>query len=424
MNSLYMHNNRGILVYYVFLLLVLLTWTNPYVLPPMAIRVVYLLLASVPVLLRRKELFPLFFCSLVIVSMSRYAPSYMVSTPSYVFVTIAFFSILFPSSNDKKPFLLFILGVYMLLINMIMGGEFKDACLTPIYTYLLYKYLRFSRESTRLFIATFIIISFILSIEFLIVGKDFTEIYSTDDFERMGWMDPNVFGCIIGIGILCSCLSLIYGLFKFRFSKLILFGIVLVSFMAFLVNASRGAALALVTAIVSLILLMPGKARIKVFSVFFLGFVLLVMYYGGFFDNLFYRMSLDNVTTGGERTIIWKTRLSAFFGGDFSFLHIMLGLGDREASYLAYDYYLGYHNDYIAMFIKYGVLGLVLLLSLLLYPLKTASSNRSLVIVFIIYLGVCIFSLDLINTGQVSFYYLYLFLLVLGNGDDIKAHSR
>jgi len=419
MNKSLIHNN-GLLVYYVLLMALLLTWTNPNALPPLLLRIGYLLAASLPVLFKRKEFFPIFFCTLIIISMSRYAPSYMVSMPSFVFIATALFFILFPPTSSSSPFLLVVLGIYILLINLIMGGEFKEACFTPLFIYILQRYLRPTKDCIILFIASFICISLVLSVEFLTVGKYFTETYSTDDFERMGWMDPNVFGCIIGIGILSAILAIVNNIFRFRYSRIVLFSIVVVCFMAFLVNASRGASVALAIATALLVLLGTKRISIKFLSVILLSFIIFLMYYGHFFDNLVYRMSLDNMETGGERFVIWETRLKAFFDGSVAPQKVLFGMGDRDASFLGYGYYLGFHNDYLAMLMKYGIVGFVLWLSLLFYPIKNATSNKAIVIVFVSYLAICAFTLDLMNTGHIAFYYLLLFLLSLGKCGSIS----
>lgn len=415
------YNQKSLLAYYFFMLVVLLTWTNPNALPPMPLRVLYLLMSIFPILNKSKIYFPIAFCTLLTISMVRYAPSYMVSTPLFVFIVLLFVTFFYKGKNEvKPPYHLLFLCIYIALVNLLTGFEFKDACLTFASVFLLSRYLGNSGEVKKLFITSFIVISAVLSAEYLLVGKNFTDAYSTSEIERMGWTDPNVFGCIIGIGIICGVISLLYKIYTSRSAKYIVVGAIVVAFMAFLLNASRGASLALFVVLIMLLISAPVAKSTK--SLMFLLAIafMFVMYSLGYFDNLIFRMTIENAETGGERTIIWQTKTHAFFSEYGLFNHIF-GLGDKDACFLGYGYYLGFHSDYFAMLVKYGYVGLAMLLYMICYPIKVASKNKVLVVLLVVYFSLCIFSLDLVNSGHITFFYLYLFLLVLGQGDDLNS---
>lgn len=422
MNSNNIVREKSLIRYYLLILLCLITWINPNALPPMPIRLVYLFLVVYPVLTRAKFLFPIIFCTLVTISMARYAPSYMVSTPIYVVVALLIINIVSPPSRAeyKTPVHLLVMSIYMMLVNFFSGFEFKEACLTFLSAFLLYRYINFSQKSVKAFMSSFIIIAFVLSVEYLLVGKNFTEAYSTSEIERMGWMDPNVFGCIIGMGIIVIAIVYLYQLFTFKFFNVIMVGSLIVCVIAFLLNASRGASLALFLAVGTLIFISPVKKVIKISAFISTATLVVIMYWLGYFDNLIFRMSIENAETGGERTIIWATKIAAFLGNNTPLISRIFGLGDNEACFLGYGYYLGFHSDYVAMFVKYGFIGAALLIYLLIYPLKIATNNKIIIMVITLYLSLCVFSLDLINSGHIFFFYLYLFLLLLGKSSNLK----
>lgn len=410
---------KNIVYYYVCLCFLLLTWTNPVSLPPFPIRIIFLLLVLIPVLKYYQQWYPIAFCSLIILSMARYAPSYMVSTPPYVFLIVLCLLLIKPPVNNiNRPKFLVAISVYIAIINLWTHFEVKDVCFSFISIYILSKYLDASGKTIILFLSSFISIGFILSLEYLVVGKNFVDIYSTSEIERMGWMDPNVFGCIIGMGILSAMVCLLYKIINFKYSRLLLFAVIIVSLIAFLINASRGASLALFLAISLMLLISPVKKCTRVIAIIGAIVVVLILSYLHYFDNLIFRLSLENASTGGERTIIWATKTEAFFS-EYNLFQILFGLGDYYACYLGYDYYLGFHSDYFAMLVKYGIVGFIMLLYLLLYPIRKAQNNRIIIIIFVAYLSMCIFSLDLINSGHIAFFYFYMFLLTLGKSNSI-----
>lgn len=408
---------------YLFFVAILLTWRNPNSLPPMPLRITYLVTVIVSVMNINPNLFPITFFSLVVFSMIRFAPSYMVCTQLNVFIVAVLVSVFYSRYKIRtlnSAYHLVVMSLYMLLVNIICGGNFEESCLAGFSLFLIIPFVNNYNSLIKPFIAFFIVLVTIVSSEFMLFGRLFTERFSTDDITRMGWMDPNVFGCILGIGIMCALLAFLFKLFTYRYANLMIAIAVLITSIAFLLNASRGATFALSISSFAFLLISPARTNKKLITIF-LGIVMLgILYSIGYFDTLMSRMTLDNVETGGERTIIWETKTSIFLN-DYNFIRHLFGLGNEDACFLGYGYYLEFHSDYFAMFVKYGVVGLLMLIYMIYYPLRVASHNKNIIIIFLLYLCLCIGTLDLINRGHVAFFLFYFLLLVLGKCEDLNA---
>lgn len=83
---------------------------------------------------------------------------------------------------------------------------------------------------------------------------------------------------------------------------------------------------------------------------------------------------------------------------------------------------LGSHNDYIAIVVRYGIVGLLSLLTLILSPIIKAKRNKGCVIAAVVYISVCMFSIEPFSAGQWSLLCFYLFIVILSqlNHEEVK----
>jgi hypothetical protein len=283
---------------------------------------------------------------------------------------------------------------------------------TLINVIILFKYLVVSSQNKNLFIYSFIVISLVLSFELIINGANFTDTYSSNEIERIGWRDPNIFASIIGMGIFASMVLIIQSSSLLNKGNIICYVTIVLSLVACLKTASRGASLAILvsTAILILISNINRKRKLGIL----IGGVLLLgaLYQLGAFDTLSARFALENTETGGERTIIWGTRFR-YFIQDNGLSHWIFGYGLDKGCNLGFSSYVGFHSDFVAFFIQYGVVGFILFVYMFVYPIIYAKQNRPIVIAGVVYLIICSMTLDLFGSGNMSFYAFYMFLILL-----------
>lgn len=81
--------------------------------------------------------------------------------------------------------------------------------------------------------------------------------------------------------------------------------------------------------------------------------------------------------------------------------------------HLAFGYSRGFHNDYIAILVEYGIVGTLLFASLLLSPIKN-SCNKILVISIVVYIAMAASTLEPISGGMIMYFCFLLYAYVIG----------
>jgi O-antigen ligase len=164
---------------------------------------------------------------------------------------------------------------------------------------------------------------------------------------------------------------------------------------ATLMNASRGVILAIILSVVFLFVNLKIKTTWKILFVLLSAVFLYYVYTSSTFELLFARFAEEDSTASG-RTSIWGTKLSWFLEG--SITDVLFGKGhDTAVKYGG----MGFHNDFIAALVEYGIVGLLILLSAFLYPLRLSSKqNRIPVCALILYLAIVSCSIEPITTGS------------------------
>ena len=408
--------NRKLILYYLAMLLILISWNNPESLPPLILRLAFISALMIPLVYYRLKSSPFILLSFVVISAASYAVSYMPVDGLYLLIASL---ILIGCKGYKADGLSIPNGFILLLILSFVIDLFFSDSLTISYNWLTIFFVsRYlvpkNNEKYIQFVAfSFAVISLVLSIQFVAVGDLFVRDVHTamGDLDRKGWTDPNYFGSVIGIGILTSLIELLYYKNHLKLKVFYMLTIVLSSY-TIATTASRGATVALVFSAVILLLFSKIKVKYKV-SVFVLVFILLVVMYNfGMLDLLLLRFISDEGDLGG-RGYIWETRLSHFVT-DLNAFQWLFGIGTEKALTLGTERVLGFHNDYLSALVSYGFIGLLCLFNILLSPLKKSSRrNKPIVLSLISYIALCMGSIEPFTGGQWSCLYFYIFILML-----------
>ena len=153
--------------------------------------------------------------------------------------------------------------------------------------------------------------SLTLSIIFIVGGSAFQMDFGAAGFERTEWMDPNYFGCIVGIGIMVSMIEILYNRILKIPERIIFLLTIGLSLYVLILNGSRGALLA--TGMYLILLLIGNGQNISKKLLIICGFSIFIymLYMSGTFDFLLYRIELDSGKGGSGRTCSWQTEMMA-----------------------------------------------------------------------------------------------------------------
>ena len=398
-------------------MVILLSWTNTEAAPPETSRYVFLAAVTVPLLFNRTPLIIAIITVFYTVSYYGYAFGYMPQTIEvYVVILIACLILSGQTKSYKgmTGWLSFILfGMYAIIINTItsfepliaVGGKTIFCCLFPFY------FSTNKREGVKILEQSFIILSIIMSIQYLIIGDQAILVYDQDGsgLTRTGWTDPNHFASIIGLGIVISVM-LLMDLKERTLFSIIYYGMaIILSVIVVLLNASRGASLALALSVIMMTFMSKVEKKYKFLIILFIVLALIVLHQFGFFGLLEVRLATtDNTGTG--RTLIWATKLDAFLNSGNP-LSLLFGVGFEEGLVLGTGYSRSFHNDVICAFVDYGFIGLLLFLIMFAMPVvKAPRKKRPIILSLITYLFVVGFSLCPLTEGFLP-YYVFLFYI-------------
>ena len=403
------------LVYYAVLMGILLTWQDRTQMPPMSDRLFFLVLTVLPPFVFKKmEFLPLIITLFFTVNYHGTAYSYFPTYVSYFPVIVLTALLFLPRKNRhlKIPTVAWILLGLVFIIDLINANEITDTFYSLLLITLFF--FCFSKDRSMMvysFHYVFAIVSIVLSVEYLTVGRMFTYSF-VDGTERESWMDPNYFGCVLGMGIISSSIALVTercGMLK----KSFLICTILMTSTIVVMNASRGALLAVIASIVVYIMLSDASKYNKMLALLAGLALVYYLYNNGYFTLLEARLSQGD-ETGSGRTVIWYRKLMAF-AQDSSFFQLLFGMGKTKGFLLGFGYKRGFHNDYIGMLVSYGLVGFTCFISLLVYPIRKAQLYMKEVIAGIVYFATCCMTLEPIISGFFTFFAFYFYIVFLAN---------
>lgn len=407
-----MQSKKSLIVYYVILYVALVFVVNTVAPISTAIRILYLLLLIGPILIYKKIelLAPILICFYVASTYS-FGYTLMPSEPGYyLLLSIILPIFLVDRSSAIKPTI--IIGFFVVLYVSFIDFLNNDKDLDLVRNIILVIFLSFSinkknqNEALNYLKVSVIGMSFALAIWFVFSPEARTVVYNTaNGLEQLGWQDPNYYGSTMGMGVIV-CLIEIFAKKNNRLQTYLFMTIIAIIIIALLMNASRGSILAMLISSAFFVLNLKMKFSRKLLFLFLSLIILYYIYTSDTYELLFTRFSEDDAT-GSGRTSIWSTKLQWFFGGSFD--DILLGKGHSKA--VKYGG-MGFHNDYLAVLVEYGIIGFILFISALLYPLKISNKlNRIPVVSLLLYFYISCFTIEPVTAGSLA-PLAYLFFII------------
>lgn len=270
----------------------------------------------------------------------------------------------------RLPKLLILSFLYFFTLNIyFFEFEKTDVLWMGVLMALMLSSFIHSELDLRKFAFAFVVVSFVMSIVFLLHRQEFMGSYvrGWDTLDRAGWMNPNVVGGTIGCGVVIATGVLFDGLEKKIIYNLFLYFTIGVSLVVLILNASRGALVA--TSFGSLLFLFLNN-KVSLFNklaiALFIVAILFYLYKNDYFELLAYRIAEEaNNGTGGNRFPIWQSKLDAMRSeGDLSQL---FGIGQQNTINIGIVHRT--HNDFVTAIVSYGYIGFLLFFLLLFYPI-------------------------------------------------------
>ena len=416
---------KNILIYYFLLLVVLCSWSDTVNAPNIVFRLAYLVAVIFPIFKTRPNMLPHILICFTSISIYGFSESYL-PTQYYYYTYIVLFLSILPFKNKKShikiPPILIILATYTLIIDFIIYGKLENIQYGLFLIIFLMFFVSKDNKYNYLYPYVFIIITLSLCYFFFAVGDQFIE--EVMGMERVMWKDPNYMGCLAGVGIVCSYNLLTTKQYSKKIIKYILLATICIGVVMLLKNASRGAVVCVASGIIILTLFskISLKKKITIALLVVLGTVFI--YNLGLFNALEERMMHDEDGTGSGRTIIWAYKIGLFL--EKPIYNIIIGLGFRGGFKLGFDDGYGFHNDFVAFFVDYGIIGTALFISLLLYPLVIVRKNKeqqAIVTALTAYLILCCMTLEPLSGGRLPFCYIYLYIYILANQKQKNLQS-
>lgn len=408
-------------LYYLALLLILSSWTDTKTSPNLLFKGVYFFCLLFPALRNRPDFVPMLVISFAGIGLYGYAYSFM---PTYLPVYICalfFFYFTFCKGKIKTykvPSLLVTFGVFTIIMDIVTTLSIENISYSIFIIILLSKFIDSSvdRSAVSKVSFAFALMTLVLSLYFILLRDQFTQDYYAQGsgLERTGWMDPNYFGMVLGMGVVTSMIQLSSFRLLGIVEKVFYVVTVILSVPTLVLNASRGAILAVAVSFVFIILFSKVKPLYKIVVIIITILFLFYLYNNSYFDLLEYRIAHDS-GTGSGRTTIWHKKMDAFWGGEpYTWL---VGYGNDGGKELAFENHaFGSHNDYVAMLCAYGLIGLTMFVGLLLYPilnLSKKSTNKAIVLSVSVYIIMMCTTLEPYTAGRFPYFCFYLYSLLI-----------
>lgn len=356
-------SERRLYRYYFLLLIVLCSWVSPTLAPPMPLRLVYLIALVLPAILKAPQmLVPVLAC---FTALGTYgiSCSYM-PTEKWIYLLIIAASLFIVSSRLKScqrpPIIFVVFCLYVCFIDLVNGEELVNIDYSLLIVLISFFFVSKNGSEKYSYILAFMIITIILSIFFFTYGQ--SSAIEVSETGRRSWIDPNYFGNVCGMGVVLAYNIVVNRLSPNKsFSKIAMLTVPM-GMLLLVMNASRGAFLSMGLAIVVITLFSKVKIKKKIGIAVLVALGVLVMYSLGAFDLLSERL-MDEDDTGNGRTLIWEAKMLGYMSGNTC--EKFFGIGYKEGFFLAIPGGFGFHNDYLAFLVDYGVVGLILFLGII-----------------------------------------------------------
>lgn len=420
-----MKEKKHLILYYIVLLTVLLSWQSTTDSPPMPFRIAFLSASVIPLLGNYSLFLPACLLCFFTISNYGYAMSYMPGQGYYyVYIIILLIALFISKRIGKGITILLLMSILTFFVDITSSGSIQNINYAFLFLYLLTLFVDNEygsmRESLQI---AWIIIAFVLSVLFLVNRNVFVETYS-GDIERSGWTDPNYFGMLVAMGAFAALVALYTKKNTNRFIRFFFITTLLLSILFLISNASRGSILCLGISFIFFVLSSKVNWEYKILVVTGVSLFIYYLYTSNVFNLLIYRLQNDD-GTGSGRTDIWMTKIHAWQGGNLP--SYLFGYGYERGLLLGYGSLQGFHNDFVALLCDYGIVGLIGFLLFVFYPLKYIKKykqNRAIIINGIVFLLVCFFTLEPITTGRLPYFFFYFYFLLLAHQNKICIKTQ
>lgn len=421
----YSNKKIWVALYYLVLVLILSSWTDTSSSPNPIYKIAYLVVLLLPALIKAPDYIPCLIIGFSGVALYGYTSSYM---PTYVpvYLGVLLISYLIFVKNKcfrlKSPNFVICFAVYAALIDLVNGYYVENITFSLLIISVLAKFLKCEISEKDISRASFgfAFTTFMLSLYFLVFKEQFTQDYYAQGsgLERTGWMDPNYFGMVLGMGTVSSMVLLSRIKELGFYEKLFYFATIALSVPVLVLNASRGAILAVAVSFAFMLLFSKTKLAYKIIVIAITFVFVFYLFNNSFFDLLAYRIVNDS-GTGSGRIVIWQKKINAFlYSNPFSMLFGNGNIGGKE---LGMGKAVGSHNDYIAILCAYGIVGLLFFLYMLIYPIisiKRDATKKVLVWTVTIYIIMACVTLEPYVAGRLPFFFFYFYAILMTHASN------
>lgn len=386
--------HKWIYLYYLVLHFICLSWTNTaMVAPPIVMRLGITMAVFLP-LIKCFWLSPAVIILFVGLRLNSVAPfGYIPQTWLIYELCIIIIAIVHSLLYKKKYLFKFSniqisLLVFIFIIDLINFKIFSPIFLFLITLYILYNAIQ-DKVSLNITMLSSVILTITLSIYYFVFAKDFMEAYYGSDAERAVWVDPNYFGILLGCGIIISG-AYIFSAIKAKignFYKLIFVISIILGYITIVLQASRGAVLAITGSLLIQILLSKTKLIYKILILLISVIGIIYLFNSGYFTLLVDRTLGDK--TGSGRTEIWAMKFKDWIENPIN----LLGCGYQSAFYEFQPLNFDCHNEFLSIVINYGVIGIIITL-IAIISLAIRKKEKSFIWSFLYFIGVAFMTLS------------------------------
>ena len=385
-----------------------------------------MLLMIVPAVFFRDTWLPAVMTCIITVSQYGFGYSYLPYDNQYYIVALLFAMMIY-GKNDLRIRLsgvLLVILVHFFIVELLASAKVSSTFLGAFVAYLIAYFINNDNQAEKKMSMAFVIASFTLSLMYIMFRDNFLVDYSyKEGLERADWIDPNYFSLAIGMGAVVS-LSKIYDRTETLSIKVFCIATIVTSIMSIALLASRGGLIAFSMATLVFVLFSKGKILPKIIIAVVIVAFVVYLFNNNYFDLMLYRFG-ENFEEGSGRVDIWKSKIQAWSTSNiFSFL---FGYGITKGASLT-GVHIGFHNDFLAVLIEYGILGFFLFMSLWFLPIRNILKNKRNIVsvsAFMLFLTIGCFTLEPFTLGRIPFWMFYIFIILLSeNKHENKAISK
>lgn len=343
-----------------------------------------------------------------------YSMTYLAFTPIlptsiwYYLPVVSLYYIFYYKLTDRIAFMLPILLYFIFICVIYNDYQVFVSCF--FVAILISSFIKKEEQLNAIAIAL-MVSSTILSILFYTNMDSFVYAYgSNHDQERYGWINPNEYAGAIG----CGGVIAIHRLFSTRsdsskWSKILCVLTLFTSTIVIVVNASRGAAISFFIVLILFTFFSKIKFKYKLFGILVVSGLFVFIFSNNIAAFLISRLGESSMATGTGRFDIWNSKFNWFIN-NANVVELFVGVGGAKSVII--PPVISTHNDFLTAFIGYGVIGILLFLLMLFYPLLTVNkNNRITVSILSLYLFLECFVLEPLFRGYFTFiiFYFYIF---------------